>query len=80
MKFRVGNKVKVTKEFLSQLSNPTTVKALQGIGTITGWAGTGNCSHYFRIKFINGTHHYLYGSNLELTPIKNQQLIFSFME
>ena len=73
MKFRVGNKIKPTKELLRNLSKSLSGNIRDG-GTIIGEKKYG-----YKIKFYSGKFYVLSTHQLILLPAKNEQLLFSFM-
>jgi len=74
MKFKVGDKVKITKCFLSQLSFSAANKIKDG-GVITKIY-----SKEAKVNFRSGNTYNIFFTHLELELTKNQQLLFDFME
>ena len=73
MKFKVGDKVKVTKNFLLKLPHFTDV--VKGGGTVHHLHADEVC-----VNFYSGRTYHIFYSSLELKLVKNQQLLFEFME
>ena len=76
MRFKVGDKVKCKEESLSRFTSSVikTVKCGGTIVSITRMKG------FPLVKFENGRDYFMYESDLEPLVIKNQQLLFDFME
>jgi len=73
MQFKVGDKVKVTEKFLLILPRLTD-KVKNGGVIIKVFEDEA------MVKFRSGYTPYIYLSSLELKSVKNQQLLFEFME
>lgn len=76
MKFKVGDKVKVTKAFLLKL--PTVGSRVKDGGVITH-IYTNKVKAEAKVRFYSGYTYHIYCDSLELRSVKNQQLLFSFM-
>ena len=73
MQFKVGDKVKVTKSFLLKL--PRLTDRVKDGGVIIKMFEDGAM-----VKFYSSYTPYIYLDSLELKLVKNQQLLFSFMD
>ena len=71
--FEVGDKVKVTKDFLLKL--PHFTDRVEGGGRIVRLF-----ADEASVNFYNGCNYHIFYSSLELKPRKNEQLLFEFME
>ena len=74
MGFKVGDKVKPTKELIENLSWSLSDNIKDG-GTIIKEDPYG-----YRIKFYSGKVYVLSTCQLILSPVKNRQLLFDFMQ
>lgn len=72
MKFKVGDKVQVTKDFLLRL--PFLSNETKGGGIV---ANIDEKTAY--IKFYSGHNYFIYHRSLELINMKGRQLLFDFM-
>ena len=73
MQFKVGDKVKVTKHFLSKL--PHLIDRVKDGGIILNVF-----DDEAKIKFCSGYTPHIYLSSLELINKPNTQLLFNFMD
>ena len=73
MQFKVGDKVKVTKKFLLIL--PRLADKVKNGGVVIKVF-----EDEAMVKFYSGYAPYMYLDSLELKSVRNQQLLFEFME
>jgi len=73
MEFKVGDKIRVTEDFLLKL--PELTDQVKDGGVIIKIFGV-----EARIRFYSGRTYNIFFSSLELKSVENQQLLFEFME
>jgi len=73
MVFKIGDKVKVTKDFLLRL--PSYADRTKDGGIIVAIY-----SDEAEVYFHSGITYHIYFNSLELNITKNQQLLFNFMD
>ena len=76
MGFKVGDKVKCKEKSLSRFSS-SVIKTLKCSGTIVNIT---RMKDFPLVEFANGIEYFMWNDDLELRLIKNQQLLFEFME
>lgn len=76
MNFKVGNKVKVKEKSISKFP-ASLVRRIKHGGTIIDLT---SLRGFPLVDFGDGVEYFFWKSDLELTFIKNQQLLFDFME
>ena len=76
MKFKIGDRVKVKESGISRFGEHTASRMRGGgrIIDVTSLKG------FPLVRFAGETRYHIWHNDLELMIIKNQQLLFSFME
>lgn len=75
MKFKVGDRVKFTRKSLARIMKHGSVKKMRNAGVVIC-----GCSRYTKVDFLHSQRIWWINNRFLELIIKNQQLLFSFME
>jgi hypothetical protein len=76
MQFKVGDRVKIKEKAMSGFT-PNVISQMKEGGTVIS---INKLKEFPLVKFVNKVKYSIWHNDLELKLIKNQQLLFEFME